>query len=435
MKKALWSIVLILLFSNIWAQDKTSELFKAVKSNETDKVVKILDENKELNINKIFNRQKRTLLHEAAYTNNIKLINILLKMGANPSLKDYSGWSPLHDASFKGHLESVKLLSNTDSIDYENNNEKTPLILAVQKRRIDVIKYLLEKKSDVNHRDKFNWSSLHYASSNGFYDIALLLIRNGAKVNLKNGTGRTALHEASRLGNLKILNLLIESGADVNILDFLQKNPKTALDLAKNDEIKKVLIKNGAKKGKSPFENSFLISPAFKYQHVIENRYALQYGLNINYYISYKVSFYWSFLYGKAGNDFDHDSFHMPGTAMLLHPFLTLFKKNYRSEINNNSGLFTVFMALAVLVPEGISFHVMKIESWLNGYVYFSPNSIEIVDKKNGDKEFYMGPLLGGKLNFTPFNNFVISPNFEYQIMLNDKEGGFRTGINIGYTF
>ena len=49
---------------------------------------------------------------------------------------------------------------------------------------------------------------------------------------------------ASYNGHLKIVKFLIENGADINIKN---NDGKTALDLAKTEEIKKVLRKAGAK--------------------------------------------------------------------------------------------------------------------------------------------------------------------------------------------
>ena len=45
----------------------------------------------------------------------------------------------------------------------------------------------------------------------------------------------------------QVLSFLLKSGAKVNIKD---KKGKTALDMAKNDEIKKILLANGAKYAK-----------------------------------------------------------------------------------------------------------------------------------------------------------------------------------------
>jgi ankyrin repeat protein len=56
------------------------------------------------------NKRGETALHAAARNGNVKLIERLMKAGADPMAKDNSGWRPLEVATTYGKPEAVKVL-------------------------------------------------------------------------------------------------------------------------------------------------------------------------------------------------------------------------------------------------------------------------------------------------------------------------------------
>ena len=83
-----------------------------------------------------------------------------------------------------------------------------------------------------------------YASANGHLEVVKYLLENGADINAKDSNwGYTVLIYAAEYVNLETVQFLIENGADFNIKN---NEGKTALDLAKTEEIKEVLRKAGA---------------------------------------------------------------------------------------------------------------------------------------------------------------------------------------------
>ena len=61
----------------------------------------------------------------------------------------------------------------------------TPLILASQYGRLEVMRYLLEQGADRDKVDHVGWTSLHWAASRGHLDIAKLLMVYGADLNAR----------------------------------------------------------------------------------------------------------------------------------------------------------------------------------------------------------------------------------------------------------
>ncbi len=85
-------------------------------------------------------------------------------------------------------------------------------MLASTKNDLEIIKFLLENKADVNQLNKDGWSSLHIAVREGHYDIIKYILNsNYANHSLfqRSKNGRTVFHTASLHGHLSVLLLLL----------------------------------------------------------------------------------------------------------------------------------------------------------------------------------------------------------------------------------
>ena len=117
--------------------------------------------------------------------------------------------------------------------------------------KIDEVRRLIVQGVDVNEKDKYGDTPLHYAAGYGRINVVKLLMEKGANPNAKNENGATPLHHAMyKSGNAETVKELIKGGADVRAKT---KIGNTALHLLASrrspvvtEEIFKVLIKNGA---------------------------------------------------------------------------------------------------------------------------------------------------------------------------------------------
>lgn len=139
-------------------------------------------------------------------------------------------------------LDIIKNIGNLD-FNYENRKGETPLFSALisKHKNKNLIKYLLENKSDVNYVDKHNKSYLmHLTRINPNNNPTIpskieILLRNGANLNLITNNGNTIYEEMTEnyffffrkniFINPKILNYLPQN----NISHFVTKLKKTLI--------------------------------------------------------------------------------------------------------------------------------------------------------------------------------------------------------------
>jgi len=159
----------------------------------------------------------------------------------------------LFEAISKGKLGEVRsYIENHDVVNVINIDGYSPLFYAIKNNREDIAQLLVEHGADVNYSDYEDQSCLIYVVQWSSDFFVTLLLKANADPNKQDIFGRTALMYASAQRKEKNMILLLRAKADVTICDV---SGKTALDYAvmtKDNNIKKILISNGAKKGSSP---------------------------------------------------------------------------------------------------------------------------------------------------------------------------------------
>jgi len=82
---------------------------------------------------------------------------------------------------------------------------------AVDTGNIKAVKQHIAAGTDMNAKDQWRWTPLHWAAGIGFDEIAELLITNGADVNAKTGSGETPLDQA--INKPETIDLLRKHGS------------------------------------------------------------------------------------------------------------------------------------------------------------------------------------------------------------------------------
>jgi ankyrin repeat protein len=96
-----------------------------------------------------------------------------------------------------GDYNKVRLALNFGAdVEAKDKYDMTPLHWASLNNRIAIAKLLIDKGADVEAKDYKGWTPLHRASWNNSIEIARLLIERGANVKAKNNKGQTPLDNA-----------------------------------------------------------------------------------------------------------------------------------------------------------------------------------------------------------------------------------------------
>jgi ankyrin repeat protein len=103
-------------------------------------------------------------------------------------------------------------------INYQSEDDgETPLYVAVQYGKRNIVNYLLKNGANVNGQNRDGQTPLFIAAQTGNYDMSLLLINAGANLNIWDNSRNTPLFLAVGSDNLKVIDLLLLSGAYVGM--------------------------------------------------------------------------------------------------------------------------------------------------------------------------------------------------------------------------
>ena len=126
-----------------------------------------------------------TALYLAAQEGHAEVCAMLLRHNADSCKTNDDAWRPLHIAAQNGHLDTVKLLTDIkqrDVIDAKTSTGVTPLYLAVQEGRSEVVRLLMERGANPDVETSEGVTAIHVAVQNGHEDIVKLLLKTAKNV-------------------------------------------------------------------------------------------------------------------------------------------------------------------------------------------------------------------------------------------------------------
>uniref|UniRef100_A0A672FHN6 Ankyrin repeat and EF-hand domain containing 1a n=1 Tax=Salarias fasciatus TaxID=181472 RepID=A0A672FHN6_SALFA len=138
-----------------------------------------------------------------------------------------------------GDLQSLDLaFSQEVPVDVQDEYFKAPLMVACACGNYEVVRYLLNKGTNIDACDQFFWTPLHQAAFSGQVKIVELLVAHGATVDAPSVCGATPLMRAIETSRPACVDFLIKAGADVKAED---KNGLNCLDIARAFENSKII--------------------------------------------------------------------------------------------------------------------------------------------------------------------------------------------------
>ena len=137
------------LMLNLAIKDKSNDVITFLLSNQSTDV-------------DISNQYGETPLMIASIEGNLPLVKSLVLI--KKAQIDHIGWTPLHYACSRGHLDVAEfLLANGAIVDSMSPGNTTPLMMAVQSGNEQLIKLLLDKGADLQLRNTNGLSAIDIA--------------------------------------------------------------------------------------------------------------------------------------------------------------------------------------------------------------------------------------------------------------------------------
>ena len=132
----------------------------AIKDKSED-VITFLATNKATDVD-ISNKFGETPLMIASIEGNLPLVKSLIQV--QKAQINHIGWTPLHYACARGHLEVAQyLLANGAIVDALSPGNTTPLMMAVQSSNESLVKLLLDKGADLQVRNSQGFTAIDIA--------------------------------------------------------------------------------------------------------------------------------------------------------------------------------------------------------------------------------------------------------------------------------
>ena len=153
---------------------------------------------------------------------NMQLVLItekLLKCGADPNgTTDMTGSSPLNIAVSKRNVKVVEfLLSKKARKDVKDRYGYTPLMNAVDTGSKEIVELLIKNRANRLEKTADQKTLLHLAAGAGDEDLVDYFIKKGLSVADEDKNGWTPLHEAAFFGFQEPARILLENGEIVII--------------------------------------------------------------------------------------------------------------------------------------------------------------------------------------------------------------------------
>lgn len=233
----------------VWAADDSekNQFWRAAKENNVESLSYFL--NRGFDVNLAEEKSKLTALHFAARQGNNDAIRFLLDNGAHVNAKSFLGWTPLILAAHNNnYLASLLLLLNGADKTIADNFGKTPLSKAKEQQNTAIVN-LLENSDEVVNQIKVHEPVFNSLRDKDTVALRALLETEAVDVNyLSPEYGFGIIHVAASTGDVQLVQILLDYDANVNLLSEGGITPLMVATYRRDYKVMHCLLKDGADK-------------------------------------------------------------------------------------------------------------------------------------------------------------------------------------------
>lgn len=219
-------------------------------------------------------------LHVAADFGLEWLTEELLQQGASVDAQDSNGWTPLHKASAKGHINIIKrLVEKGANLDSAKGSRHDPLWLAAVTGHELATRFLLNKQASLPNMDRI----VPVVAASGHVGVLRIVLKSLKDTRNRALSVGSSIIEASASGNEACVRLLLEEGQDLERNEMqisLTKAAYYAL-VINNTVILQLLLANGADLNTTMGYDGTPLHSVVSYCNMTAARYLLDHGANV----------------------------------------------------------------------------------------------------------------------------------------------------------
>ena len=158
-----------------------------------------------------------TALHWAVHRDDLVAVELLINAGADASVTNDYGVTPLYLACTNGSAEVVAPLLDAGADPEARTAGETALMTAVRTGSVDIVELLIANGADLDATQRESGQTLLMTAAAEMHPaVVRILLARGADVHARSVVGFTPLTFAARAGDLESVKLLIAAGASAN---------------------------------------------------------------------------------------------------------------------------------------------------------------------------------------------------------------------------
>ncbi|XP_067668335.1 ankyrin repeat domain-containing protein 50-like [Haliotis asinina] len=172
-----------------------------------------------VDINSLGHEKKSPVLI-AGEQGHTEVVELLVKHGADLSLREKSGSNTLHRACYYGQFDVVKHILSLNRVDINCRGymKRTPVMVAAEQGYKKIVELLVNHGADLSLREQSGSNILHNACYRGQFDVVkYILSLNRVRINSRGYMKRTPVMVAAEHGYKTVVELLVNHGADLSL--------------------------------------------------------------------------------------------------------------------------------------------------------------------------------------------------------------------------